>query len=158
MTGSTLLKWWNRLQSVPFGPWIFSKAVGRFAPYTGTIGALVVDLKPPRCRVQMRDRKCVRNHLRSVHAIALCNLAEVTSGLAVVTSLPDDLRGILKGFSIEYFKKARGTLEGRASLHLPNLETFRKNAGEWKVEVTIHDLSGDCVARAEARWHIGPSK
>lgn len=158
MTGSDLLRLWGRIQALPLGRWVFSKMIGWVVPYTGTLRAVVVDLKPPRCRVQMRDRRSVRNHLKSVHAIALCNLAEMTSGLAVVTSLPDDLRGILKGFSIEYYKKSRGTIEGRASLHLPQFDALRRNPGEWNVEVTLHDPTGDCVARAEARWYIGPRK
>lgn len=149
---------WKTMSRLPGGKRLFSFLVGRMAPYTGTMGAQVLELDPPHCRTQLKDRRFLHNHLRSIHAMALGNFAELTSGLAVVGSLPDDLRGILKGFEIEYLKKARGTLEGRADLKLPDFETFRKTPSEWKAEVTIHDASGECVVRGWARWYIGPRK
>ena len=89
---------------------IFSRLVGRMAPYTGTIHAQVTVLRAGYAEVQMADRKAVRNHLDCVHAVALANLAELAGNVALAYSLPDDARFIVSGMEIEYVKKARGTI------------------------------------------------
>ena len=89
---------------------MFSRVLGLTVPYTGRLGANVQILAPGRCVVILRDRRKVRNHLRSVHAMALGNLGEMVTGLALMNSLPNKTRGILTGISVNYLKKARGTL------------------------------------------------
>jgi acyl-coenzyme A thioesterase PaaI-like protein len=95
----------------------------------------------------------VRNHLDSVHAVALVNLAEVASGLALNSGLAATARGILTGFSIEYLKKARGTLVAESTTEAPDGGA----RVEHPVDVEIRDSGGDVVARAQARWLVGPS-
>ena len=152
--GATLRSVWRRLSRLPGGTILFSRLLGWTAPYTATIGARVLQVGPGHARVRMADRRRVRNHLSSVHAIALLNLAEVTTGLALMFGLPEGSRGILTGLSIEYLKKARGTLTATCDCAITETTSERR---EQDVVGEIHDASGTLVARATARWLIGPS-
>ena len=143
---------WDRLHGLPFGRRVFSLAVGRAAPYTGTIGARVEDLRAGHAEVTLRDRRSVRNHLHSVHAIALANLAELTGNVALAYSLPDDARFIVAGMHIEYIKKARGTIRGTSDCPIPTTS----ERTEFDVPVVMTDEAGEVVARATLRSLVGP--
>lgn len=145
---------WDVLSKLPGGKAVFSKMIGTMAPYSGTIGAQVLDLAPGYGCVELKDRRAVRNHLRSVHAVALACLAELSTGLAFIYGLPEGSRSIMTGFSIEYVKKARGTLRAEATCPVP--ETHERAAFE--VRAVIKDASGDVVSTATATWLIGPPK
>ena len=143
---------WDRLSRLPGGPRLFSLLVGRAAPYTGSIGARVVTLERGRSVVVMRDHRRLRNHLRSVHAIALANLAELTGNVALAYTMPDGARFIVAGFRITYLKKARGTITGRCTCPVP--ETADRQ--EYEVPVTLHDATGDVVAEVVLHTLVGP--
>lgn len=121
-------------------------------PYTGTIRPRILELEPGRVRVALRDRRGVRNHLNSVHAVALANLGELATGLAVTTALPPDARGIPIRFEIDFVKKARGTIEASCTTDLEVSSEER----DVDVGATLTDPTGDAVARFTARWRIGP--
>ena len=143
---------WRRLAPLPGGKALFSFLLGRMTPYTGTLGARVETLEPGFCRVSLRDRRRVRNHLASIHAMALANLAEAASGLAVVAALPAGVQGIVTGFAITYQKKARGRLVAECRVDVRAVAAER----EQQAEVAITDASGDVVARATATWRLRP--
>lgn len=145
---------WNLLAAMPGGRILFSRLVGRAAPYTGTIGASVVALRPGFSQVELADRKSIRNHLDCIHAVALANLAELTGNIALSYSLPDDARFIVSGMEIEYLKKARGTLTATSDCPIPPTSERR----EYDVPVSIHDAGGEEVARAVLRSLVGPKK
>jgi len=150
--GAGLLTLWSRLAPLPGGRWLFSRLLGRRVPYTASIGATVVELEPGRARVELPDRRRVRNHLRSVHAIALANLGELSTGLAVLSALPPSVRAILTGIDMTYDKKARGVLAAEARCEVGGLSAPR----EQEVEARITDASGEVVATARARWLLSP--
>ena len=145
---------WNLLAGLPGGKLLFSRMIGRMAPYTGSIGARVTAVRPGFAQVELDDRKAVRNHLDCVHAIALCNLAELAGNVGVAYSLPDDARFIVAGLSIEYVKKARGIL--RATSECPVPATSERL--EYIVPVSIWNQIGEEVARAELRSLVGPKR
>ena len=148
-----LIKLWHRLSGLPFGHHIYSWLLGRMVPYSGTVRPLVRVLEPGRAVVEMRDRRRVRNHLRSVHAIALCNLGELASGLSMTAALPASVRGIVTGIDIQYRKKARGTLTATSEAMPPDHVT---EAVDHPVRAEITDSSGEVVSTVTVHWRLAP--
>ena len=152
--GPRLRGYWARLSPLPFGKRLFSVIIGLMAPYSGSIGAIVQELQPGHGVVTLRERRKVRNHLRSVHAIALVNLAELVTGLTLMNSLPDGMRGILTGIEMSYLKKARGQLRAECRCDIPRAGEDR----QVRVLGEIRDSAGELVASGAATWMIGPEK
>lgn len=150
--GGAVAAWWNRLKDKPGGRALFSMLIGRMAPYTNTIGARVQELGPGHSRWVMRDRRAVRNHLDSIHAVALVNLAEVTSGTAMLMGLSSGVRGIVTGLTIQYRKKARGTLTAECRCTVPAVTAEMS----FDVPAVITDSAGDVVAEARVTWRLAP--
>ena len=148
--GSLILHHWTRLSRLPAGRWLFHRLLGRMVPYTGALGARVEELSPGHARVSLADRREVRNHLRSIHAVALVNLGELATGLATLTALPPGVRGIVTELSARYHAKARGRLETlcRIEGELAPGETVEAVA-------RITDASGRAVATVTALWTLG---
>lgn len=152
MSPARFLTLWHRLGSSAPGRWLFAQLIRRAVPYSGSIGARVVALDPGRAVVTLRDRRPVRNHLRSVHAIALANLAELASGMAMLTALDPGTRGIVVAITIRYHRKARGTLTATGTAAPPHVTA----ATEAIAHADIHDGDGSLVADADVTWRLAP--
>jgi acyl-coenzyme A thioesterase PaaI-like protein len=141
---------WARTSRLPLGNRLFSRLVGRIAPYTGTIRSTVLELSDGHCKVELRDRPAVRNHLSSIHAVALMNLGEVATGLAVMHAIDGRGRGIVTELRMEYLKKARGTITATCDATLP----ATPGSHDLAVSGELHDEKGEVVARAHATWRL----
>ena len=155
-----LLKLWQRIQRLPFNmglkQTIFKRIISRKVPYTGSVHPVVIHLESGFAKVKMRDRRAVRNHLNSIHAIALANLGEFSSGIAMLTALPPSVSSIVTDLQITFNKKARGTLiaEGRASPP----QIVRDEEVESMAYAMIYDEEGDAVAEVAVTWRLRPKK
>ncbi|MGB5268247.1 MAG: hotdog fold domain-containing protein [Polyangiales bacterium] len=143
---------WNRLERFPGGKRLYSRLVGQMAPYTSSISAAVEELGEGYSRVTLSDRRAVRNHLSCIHAVALANLVELTGNLALGYSLPNDARFIVAGMSLDYLKKARGTITGEC--RTPPIDSSARQ--EHEVKVTLRDEGGEVVVEGTLRTLVGP--
>jgi acyl-coenzyme A thioesterase PaaI-like protein len=131
----------EKLQKVPFGNSIFSGFLARFAPYFTTIKPKVVELRPNYMKASMKKRKAVHNHLKTVHAIAMCNLCEFTGGILMEASIPKNRRWIPIGMTVNYVAKATTDLTATCDLAWVDWET----CSEVICKVSVRDNSDEEV-------------
>jgi acyl-coenzyme A thioesterase PaaI-like protein len=113
----------------------------------------VVALEPGMAQVEIRDRRRLRNHLHSIHALALANLGELASGLAMTMALPPDVRGIPIRLEIDYLKKARGRIIAEGHAAPPSAVPAPTDA---IATARLTDEAGDQVARLTITWRLSP--
>ena len=144
---------WRTLSDRPGGKWLFSRMVSWKTPYFSSIRPLFLELRPGYCEVRMKKRRAVQNHIATVHAIAMCNLAEVAGGVMTEVSVPQTHRWIPKGMTVEYIEKAESDL--RAIAKLEPVPQFTA-AQELPVTVNVIDKNDQTVFRAVITMWISP--
>lgn len=132
----TTLDLWQSFSSKPAGKWAFSRLLCLKAPYFGTIGPRFEVLRPEYCEVRMRKRRAVLNHLGTVHAIAMCNMAELAGGVMTEVTIPSTHRWIPQGMTVKYLKMARTDLVAIAT---PESPFDWSVPGQFKVNVVVRD-------------------
>jgi acyl-coenzyme A thioesterase PaaI-like protein len=151
-----LLATYNKMIRWPLGHWLFTRAVCFKAPYFGSISPRFTLLENGRCEATIPDRRAVHNHIGTVHAIALCNMAELAGGMMTEVSLPDSMRWIPKGMTVEYAKKAVGTMRAVATPAIPVVQSDEGYA--LPVHVVVTDPEGDTVFRATISMWLSPKR
>lgn len=102
---------WQRTTSLPVvggtvGKRVFSLAFSQAAPYFATVRPRFAEIRPDYAELVIPKRRGVHNHLKTVHAIALCNGLEAAMGALAEASVPPDKRWIPKGMTVAYTAKA----------------------------------------------------
>lgn len=153
---SQTLSLYRRLVGWPGGRWLYGRLICWKAPYFATIAPRFVALEPGRCAVDIRDRRRVHNHIGTVHAIALCNVAELTAGMMTDVTIPAAMRWIPRGMTVEYLAKAKGTMHAEAT---PESDAVTSSSGyAWPVRVSVHSDAGEEVFRARIDMWVSPRK
>jgi acyl-coenzyme A thioesterase PaaI-like protein len=143
----------RRLATWPAGIWLFSRIICFKAPYFSSISPWIGTLESGRCVVRLRDRRRVHNHIGTVHAIALCNAAELAGGLATDATIPGSMRWIPKGMTVRYLKKATGTLEVTATVSTMGDTAV---AQELHASVVARNAHGEAVFDADITMWVSP--
>jgi len=132
----------------------FSEKICEIAPYFSTIEPLFVALRPEYSEVTMPNTKRVHNHLGTVHAIAMCNLAEIAAGIMTDVSIPDTCRWIPTGMDVRYLAKAKSDLTGVADGSGVNWN----EPGDLDIPVVIRDDKGTEVCKATVKIKVSFKK
>ncbi len=146
---ASVLDLYRKISSLPWGSRLFGMAVGFKAPYFASIRPSVTALRPGFCQVTIPDRRGVHNHIGSIHAAALCNVAELAGGLSVDATIPRALRWIPRGMTVEYLAKAHGTLVAECTVDPAAIQP-----GDLTLPVVVSDRGGKHVLRAEITFYI----
>lgn len=152
----TIFTIWQKLQKVPFGNWLFTRAVCFKAPYFRTVHPQIHELRPGYCRVSAPNRRGVRNHLGTYHAIASCNMAEIAAGMMTEATVPATHRWIPVGMTVEY--KAKATTGVTSIARLDALPEFGDDPMELLVPVDVLDTDGQVFVSAEITMRVSRKK
>lgn len=144
-----LAKLYKRLSVLPAGRWLFSKAVCIKVPYFSTIKPQILVMESGKCVVTMNQRRSVQNHIKTVHAIAVCNLCEIAMGMAAEATIPDGLRWLPKGIHVDYLLKAEGQLTATCEIAPSEFVV-----GEINLPVEVHNERGELIVKANIPLHI----
>ena len=145
---------WRQFEKYPFGKEAFSLFFCSQAPYFMTIRPEVHELAPGLAKVSLKQRWGVQNHIKTVHAIAVCNLVELAMGLVAESTIPKHLRWLPMGMNVEYTKKATGQLTAISEIDKDKFFVLEKYPGEVKVPVVVTDAAGIVVTKADVRLWI----
>ncbi|KNC47860.1 uncharacterized protein AMSG_04090 [Thecamonas trahens ATCC 50062] len=140
-------------RNVPCGRDFISGLCGFISPYTGSISPFVLDMSPDGVSVAMIDRPWLRNPFNSLHAVALTNLGELTSALAMMM-LQQSRRGmriIPTAINAEFKIKARGTITASVGeLDVPT----ELGSHTYDVVVPLLNEDGAEVAVITVSWRV----
>lgn len=128
----------------------FSKMVCQMAPYFSTISPTLTVLCQGRAEVHVPFRHEITNHLGTVHAIALCNAAELVAGTMTNVSIPDGARWIPVGMQVKYLAKAKSDVTAIAD----GSDIDWSVAGDIEVPVLVKDVDGNKVFTAVITMNI----
>jgi acyl-coenzyme A thioesterase PaaI-like protein len=87
----------------------YADAISKIAPFFGTIEPRFRSLRPGYCALEIPNRDAVHNHLGTLHAIAMCNGAELAAGLTTDVSIPAGHRWIPIEMNVRYLALANPT-------------------------------------------------
>ena len=153
---SQTLKLWNRFKNKPAGKWTFSKLLCLKAPYFSSISPVFERLEANYAEIKIKKHRAVLNHIGTVHAIAMCNMAELAGGTMTDVTVPSSHRWIPKGMTVEYLKKAETDLIAIAT---PVERNFQWNQGsDYLVNVEVKDTQNNLVFKAVITMWVSAKK
>lgn len=149
-----LRKLTSRFGHSPLGRWVITQGVCFSAPYFRSIRPRFTRLEPGLVEARVANRRRVQNHIRSVHAIAMCNVAELVAGSCCELSISPALRWIPVGMSVEYKKIARSDV--LAVCDARDLDW--SSPGDRVLPVSVRDANGIEVFAARITMRLSPRK
>ncbi|MEZ4288941.1 MAG: hotdog fold domain-containing protein [Polyangiales bacterium] len=136
------------------GRWMLGQMVCRVAPYFSTISPKVLRIDPGHVEILLKNRRSVQNHIGSVHAIAMCNMAEFLAGTCIDLCVDRRFRWIPVQMTVHYEKIARTDLRGVCIIEPNKIAT----EGDYVINVDVFNDADERVFRAEVTMRVSKKK
>ena len=147
-----MLKLWKTMGGNSLGRWFVTKVVCFKAPYFSSIKPLFTKVEPGTVELEFKNRRSVQNHLKTVHAIAMCNAAELAGGICLDVSLSANFRWIPVGMEVKYLKMAKTDLRA-----VCKIEEYKwQDAQDVVMPVSVFDTNNQEVFHADITMRISP--
>jgi acyl-coenzyme A thioesterase PaaI-like protein len=153
---TTTYQMWKRLAGRPGGTRLFSAAAMARVPYFASVLPHVIRMEPGLAEITIPNWPLVHNHLKTVHAIASCNAAEMAMGMLMEATVPTSHRWIPKAMNVQYLQKATTSLRATARVEVPDFERISDGV-ELVVPVNVTDREGVEVVHADITTWVTPA-
>ncbi len=158
---SRVVDLYEKSHAIPLvGDRLFSFAFSQVAPYFWTIRPRFTVIEANHAEVVIPKRRGVKNHIGTVHAIALCNGLEAAMGVLAEASIPSDKRWIPKGMEVSYTAKATTDITCIAETDPEQWagEALSHQGGDVGVRVKGVRTDGTVVIEGVIRLWVTPKK
>lgn len=134
----SILSLYQKFQRLPLGNTLFTQLVCAKAPYFSSVAPRLQSLESGRAEVAFKRRRQVKNHIGTVHVIAICNALEMAMGLVVEASIPAHLRWLPKRMAVDY--PAKSSTQVIRAIATVDPASF---AADTEVPITVQALRDD---------------
>jgi acyl-coenzyme A thioesterase PaaI-like protein len=141
---------WNICKKTKFGKYLYSFIIGLQSPYNYSIKPTIEYFDKTECICSINDTFFIRNPFQSIHAIALTNLGELTSGLIMLECLHGkNKNGIVTDLNCKYHKKARGKITAICKLD-SNCVLLHKTS----IKINMFNTQNELICSMRCTWNI----
>jgi len=156
-----LSKWVDKASKSNFYRYIFNIGLSRLIPFNKPHKFTVVEISKAHLKLKLPYQKRNLNHVKGLHACALATLAEMSTGLLLISNLdPKKYRLILQKLELEYHYQgktdafAEYTLDSQFIEHgILNPLTVQESVLV-PCEVKIFDTNQNHLATGRPVWQI----
>lgn len=139
-------------------------ALSFISPFNAHLGSKLVEWTDQDCKIFVRRRRRVRNHVSTIHAGALFTLGETCAGLVIIRNFPfEGFRPLMSDVKVSYFKQARDDVTGEA--HVPpekiaamHADLARGEIPKIEIVTNIYDHARLLIASVTTVWQVKPWK
>lgn len=141
--------------------------LNRFSPFNNNLKAKLLAWTDGECRIFVKKRRTLQNHVGNIHAGAIFTLGETCAGLVIIRNFPfQQFRPLMSDVKVNYSKQARADITGVSLLDPETVRVAQAQVASGEIP-TIEmrtniwsDVKGsqEIIAVVTTVWQVKPWK
>lgn len=147
-----------------FARFIAMLLLSRISPFNAHLAAKMLEWSDNGCKILVKRRRKVRNHVATIHAGALFTLGETCAGLIIIRNFPfGGFRPLMSDVHATYSKQARDDVTGEAYIPPEKIAAMHADLARGeipKIDVVtdMYDKNRLLIASVTTVWQVKPWK